>query len=247
MTTTAGPPRRRTGRPLAVVVGVLAGLGLLLWGIDRVTRQAAESLLAEEVQQATGTVRPPAVEIGPGPVLLQALRGRYDQVEVTMPAVSNGPLTFDRVHAELSGVHLSLHALLVRDADAVVLERTRADALLRYDDLDRYLGFTGRQLTVTPAGEGEVRITGSGQVLDRRFEATATGTVQAEPGALVVRPIELVAGPDVDRAAELLLAERFRLRVPLDPLPFGREVRRVEVGEEGVTVRTSGAGVVVRG
>ena len=42
--------------------------------------------------------------------------------------------------------------------------------------------------------------------------------------ALFVRPTEVRTEQQLDRSAELLLAERFRFRVPLDPLPFGQEV-----------------------
>jgi hypothetical protein len=238
--------RGRVSGLVPVLLGVLLGIGLLVWGLDRLAEPAAESLLAEELQQVTGTVEPPTVEIQGGPVLLQALRGRYDEVRVTMREVSNGPLTFDRVRAGLGGVRLSLHDLLVRDADAVVLERTVTEARLGYDALDRWLGFTGRSLTVRPADSGEVRVTGAGQVLDRSYQASAVAAVEAASGALVVRPADVQIEPDLDGTAELLVAQRLGFRVPLDPLPFGRQVTAIEVGEDAVTVRTTGTGVVLR-
>ncbi|WP_167760947.1 DUF2993 domain-containing protein [Geodermatophilus sp. DF01-2] len=238
--------RGRTSGLVPLLLGVLVGVGLLLWGLDRLAREAAESLLAEELQQATGAVQPPTVEIEGGPVLLQALRGRYDAVEVTMQQISNGPLTLDGVQAGLRGVHLSLHDLIVRDADAVVVERTATEARLGYDALDRYLGFTGRQLTVGPAGPGEVRVAGKGQVLDRSYRASAVAPVDAAAAALVVRPTGLRSEPALEGTAELLATERLGFRVPLDLLPFGREITGIEVGGDAVTVRTTGSGVVLR-
>ncbi|WP_324277673.1 DUF2993 domain-containing protein [Blastococcus brunescens] len=219
---------------VTVLVGAVLGTGLLLWGLDRLARSTVQALLAEELQEATGTVQTPTVEVQGGPVLLQALRGRYEEVAVTMGQVSNGPLTFDRVQAELHGVHLSFHDLLVRDADAVVFERSAADASLSYDALDRYLRFTGRPMTVRPEGPAtadELRLTATGQLLDRPYDASATAVVEPTTGALVVRPTEVRTDRQLDRSAELLLAERFRFRVPLDPLPFGQEVADVELGE----------------
>ena len=244
--------RPRVGRPwlVAVLVGVLLGTGLLLWGLDRLARQTVQALLAATLQEATGTVGTPTVEVQGGPVLLQALRGRYGEVEVTLEDVSNGPLTFGRVEAQLQGVHLSFHDLLVREADVVVFERSAAQAWLGYDALDRYLQFTGRPMTVLPEGSGaadEVRLTATGQLLDRRYEASATAVVEPTTGALVVRPTEVRTEQQLDRTAARLLAARFRFRVPLDPLPFGSEVADFELGEEALTVRTGGSGVVLRG
>lgn len=248
--TTAGSPRAGRAWLVAILLGAVLGTGLLLWGLDRLARQTVQSLLAEELQEATGTVQDPTVEVLGGPVLLQALRGRYDEVAVTMEEVSNGPLTFDRVHAELYGVHLSFHDLLVRDADVVVFERSTADAWLGYDDLDRYLRFSGRPMTVrpeSPRSADEVRLTATGELLDGRYDASATAVVDGATGALVVRPTEVRTDRQLDRSAELLLAERFRFRVPLDPLPFGQQVEGFELGEEAVSVRTTGSGVVLRG
>ena len=243
------PPGRGRGRsaaPVAVTLGVLVGGALALWGLDRLAEVAAESLLAEEVQEVTGTVAHPAVEVGGGSALVQALRGRYDLVEVALPQVSNGPLTLERVDAELRDVHLSFSDLLVRDADAVVVEAATTEARLDYDALERWLGFTGRRLTVAPAGPDEVQLAGAGQVLDRSYEATAAATVDDADGALVVRPTDLRTQPVLDGVAELLVDQRFRFRVPLDPLPFGPEVTGIDVGEDAVTVRTEGTGVVLR-
>ncbi|SFF47770.1 LmeA family phospholipid-binding protein [Blastococcus tunisiensis] len=248
--TAAGRPRTGRAWLVAVLVGALLGTGLLLWGLDRLARQTVQALLAEELQQATGTVVAPTVEVGGGPVLLQALRGRYDEVRVALEDVSNGPLTFDRVDAELQGVHLSFHDLVVRDADAVVFEGSTTDAWLRYDALDQYLRFTGRPMTVRPAGpEGsdQVRLTATGELLDRPYEASVTAVVDPATGALAVRPTEVLTDRPLDRSAELLLTERFRFRVPLDPLPFGRQVAEFDLGEEAVTVRTTGAGIVLLG
>jgi hypothetical protein len=87
----------------------------------------------------------------------------------------------------------------------------------------------------------------TGELLDRRYEASATAAVDAATGALVVRPTEVRTDGQLDRSAELLPNERFRFRVPLDPLPFGQQVEDFELGEEELMVSTTGAGVVLRG
>lgn len=243
------PRGRRRSRPaemIPLLLGVLLGLGALLWGVDRLVRLAAESALADALQEATGTVTTPTVEIGGGPVLLQALRGRYEDVTVTLEDVSNGPLTFDRVEAELSGVHLALHDVLLQDPQAVAVDGVRSEARLTHEALERYLRFTGRPDEVTSPGPGRLRIGDEGDVLGRPYSSTATVAVEAGTDALTVRPTDLRTVPEPDPAAAVLLRERFTFRVPLDPLPFRGTDPAVEVEDAALVVSNAGDGVVIR-
>ena len=131
---------------VALALTVVLGTALLLWAAEWLARAGAESVLARAVQEQTGVLARPTVQVHGSPVLLQALRGRYDDVEVDGGTVSSGPVRLRAVEAELSGVYLSFHDLLDGNTDEVFVERSVERALLTHDDLDRYLRFTSRRL-----------------------------------------------------------------------------------------------------
>jgi hypothetical protein len=236
-------PGRRPTVVLAVVV--VLGTALLLWGAEWLARTGAESALSRAVQERTGVLDRPAVEVGDGPVLLQALRGRYDVVSVDLGVVSSGPVRLRGVTADLSGVYLSFHDLLDGNTSRVYVERSVEEALLSYDDLDRYLRFTGRLLDAEPAGDGQLRLTGTVDALGDVRSVTALAGVTAEDGALLVRPTRLDSPDPLEGVQEQLVRQRFTFPVPLDPLLFEDRGVDVAVQPAGLAVRTSGSGVVL--
>jgi len=242
-----GRRRLRGPRPGGIVVGaaVLLGIVLLFWAADRAVRWGAETVLARAVQSATGVPERPEVHVQGGFVLVQALRGRYEDVEVTVPDLSSGPLRVETARARLTGVHLPFHDVLVQRARQVFVERSVAQASLTYADLNRYLDLTGRPLMVD-AGDGEVRLTGSATVLGRRVTAAAPARLSAEAASLAIRPSEVHTETPLDEAGRLLLRQRFTVLVPLDVLPFGQDVDAVEVEHSGIAVRVRGEPVVLR-
>lgn len=247
----AGDRRRRFSRPsastIALGAAVVLGTLLLLWGLDRLARWSAETLLARGIQDATGVTAPPSVLVH-GPLFLpQVVTGRYDDVEVTVSGVTAGPLRIDRVHADLRGVHLSFHDLLLRDIHAVVVEHSSEQALLTYRDLDAYLDATGRPFHVASAPPGDqVRITGSATVLGQDVSASARVRLGVRGNAVSVQPVGLSTGTVLDRASEALLGQRFTFLVPLDPLPFGQELHSIDVTPQGFQVAAGGTGIVIR-
>ncbi|WP_158579846.1 LmeA family phospholipid-binding protein [Geodermatophilus marinus] len=237
--------RGRAREATVLVLVALVGAAALLWGADTLARRAAEALLVEEVQQATGVGSRPEVRVGGGPFLLQALRGRFDSVQITVRGLSNGPLVIGSTTAELSGVRVPLHDLLLQEVDAVVVDAAVQEARLDYADLDRYLRFTGRPFRVAPAGDGQVRLSGTVQALGGSYDVAARARLGAEAGALVIEPTAVETGASPE-GTELLLAERLSILVPLDPLPFGQTVTAVQPEEEALVVRTAAEGVLLR-
>jgi hypothetical protein len=244
----APAPAREPSRSLVITVVTAVVVGAaVLWGTDRLGRAAAESLVVRQVQQLTATAIPPAVGLRGDSFLVQAVAGRYEEVDVTLLDLSSGPLRVHRLDAQLTGVRLPVAELVRRNPDLLAVERARSRALLTYDDLDRYLEFTGRPYTLRPGLEpDEVTITGRVRVLDRDYDVSVDAVLGAEAGALTVTPSRIDTGTDLDRPAELLLGQRFTFVVPLDPLPFGQRVTGVRADPEGVVVRTETEGVVLR-
>ncbi|WNV73627.1 DUF2993 domain-containing protein [Geodermatophilus sp. DSM 44513] len=243
MSPDAAPAGRWPTAVLAVVV--VLGTALLLWGADRLARIGAESVLARTVQERTGVLEPPEVDVGGGPVLLQALRGRYDDVSVDLDVVSSGPVRLRGLSADLGGVYLSFSDLLDGATGGVYVQRSAEEALLTYDDLDRYLRFTGRLLDAEPAGEGQLRLSGSVDVGGAVRPVSALVDVTAEDGALLLEPARLDTAAPLEGVDELLVRQRFTVPVPLDPLLFEGRGVDVAVRPDGLAVRSSGDGVVL--
>jgi hypothetical protein len=235
-------------RPTVVLaVSIVLGTMLLLWAAEWLARIGAESVLSRVVQERTGVLERPTVQVQGSPVLLQALRGRYDDVEVEVESLSSGPVRLRDFSADLSGVYLSFSDLLDGSTDRVFVERSVEKALLTFDDLDRYLGFTGRPLDAEPAADEQLRLTGTVDVLGEMRSVSALARVEPEDGALLVRPTQLEATEPLAGVDELLVRQRFTFPVPLDPLLFESRADEISVAvrPSGLHVRSSGSGVVL--
>lgn len=145
--------------------------------------------------------------------------------------------------AQLDGVYLSFHDLLDGNTARVHVEEAAEGAFLSYDDLDRYLGFAGRDLHVEAADDGRLRMRGTVDVLGETRSVSALVSVGTEDAALVLRLTRLEAGEPLDGLPELLVTQRFTVQVPLDPLPMGQVVTAVTVQPTGLAIRTAGKGI----
>lgn len=226
-----------------LVVGLVVVLALLLVA-DRVGAAYASDAIAAEVQSSTRLQSEPEVEIEGFPFLTQALAGRYERVEVRATDVPAGELTLSRLDTTLTGVQVPLSEALSGSVRSVPVERVRARALLGYDELSRRSG--DRRLSVAPAGDGRVRVSGSLQVLGRTLSATAVSRVEAVDGAIVVTAESYDVGNEAaDDLLTRALGDRLNLRIPVTGLPYGLQVTGVEVRPDGVVVRAAAENTVL--
>lgn len=227
---------------LAVTLLVL--LGLLL-AADRGGAALAAQAVAQQAQAEARLAAPPEVSLGGFPFLTQALAGRYDEVTVRATDVPAGEVRLSAFEAVLSGVELPLRDALSRAVTAVPVEGLLAEAVVGYDELTRQSGEA--QLVVAPAGDGRVRVTGEVEVLGRTVSATAVSRVELTGQELLVTAESYEVG---DQTADALLTRalggRLDLRLPIEGLPYGLEVRGLEVRRDGVAV-LAGAGRTVLG
>ena len=168
------PVRRQQLAAVLVVVALVA----LLWAADVLARRGAESLVARDVQSATGVSETPTVVIGGRFFLPQVVRGAYDDVHVQVLGVTNGPLVVARADADLTDVRVPFHDVLVRDVRTVGVGHAEETALLTYPAINAYLDATGRPLRVAagPGGRGLV-VSGTVTVLDRSITTSADVTL----------------------------------------------------------------------
>ena len=246
----ARQPRRdrlRDPRTATVVLAlsVVFGTLLLLWGSDWLARIGAQSLLASTVQDETGTTTEPEVTINGSFFLPQVLRGRYDDVQIDLEDVSSGPLRIHTLHARLTGVHLPFHDVLVRSSNQIVIDQAAEQALLTYDDINAYLAFTGRSVTVEPTNTGDVRLTVTAQILGQTITASTDAQISAQDGALALSPTKLNTDTVLDASSELLLGQRFTFQIPMDPLPFGQHITDIHPQDTGLAVLATGSNILI--
>ncbi len=235
---------RRGWVPAALVVLVLL---LATWGADVLARKGAESLVARDVQAATGVAEQPVVEIDGRFFLAQVIRGAYGRVHVSARGVKNGPLVVDRLDADLSDVRVPFHDVLVRDVRTIGVGHSEETAVLTYQALNSYLEATGRPLTVAPGpGDQGVALSGSVEVLGRQVDASADVTLSVADGNLQLTPQAITSGSVLGDAAQLLLGQRLSVAVPLGSLPFSQRLTAVRPTAEGLVVEAAGDAVVLR-
>jgi hypothetical protein len=237
------PARRRV---LLQTTGVIVVVALLLWGADTLARIGAQTLLARNIQDATGVEVLPEVDVRGVFFLPQVIRGAYSDVQVTTQGVTGGPLRIDRVESRLSDVRVPFHDVLVRDVRRVGIGRSVENLDLTYEDLNAYFAATGRRLTLAPGGDSTVRLSGSVDVLNQRVPVSADATLSVEDDVLRISPQSFDTGSgSLDAAGRLLLGKRLTLLVPLGTLPFGHHLTGVTADPEGVHLTAEGTDILV--
>jgi len=237
------PARRRV---LLQTTGVIVVVALLLWGADTLARIGAQTLLARNIQDATGVEVLPEVDVRGIFFLPQVIRGAYSDVQVITQGVTGGPLRIDRVESRLSDVRVPFHDVLVRDVRRVGIGRSVENLDLTYEDLNAYFAATGRRLTLAPGRDGTVRLSGNVDVLNQRVPVSADATLSVEDDVLRISPQSFDTGSgSLDAAGRLLLGKRLTLLVPLGTLPFGHHLTGVTADPEGVHLTAEGTDILV--
>ena len=225
---------------LLVVLLVLAA-GLVV--ADLAASSAAERAIAQRVQQTGELPERPEVEVRGRPFLLQALRGRYDEVAVSSADVPAGQLSVTSLVTELRGVRLPLRQALSSSASSVPVDALDTRAVVSYEDLTASV--RDRGLRVVAAEEGLVRVTGELEVLGRTLEASAVSRPELEDGEIVVTAERFEVGNSVaDALLSRTLGNRLDFRVAVGELPLGLALTGLRADASGV-VLTAGARDIV--
>lgn len=236
------PERAAGARVRRLLVGFVL-LAALLLVADRGLAAVAERTVVTEVRASAGLAADPDVDLGGFPFLTQAVRGRYDRVEVRSTDVPAGALTLDRLDAVLLGAQVPLGQALAGDVTRVPVERITARALVGYAELGRQAGDRG--LSFAPDA-GRLRVTGTLEVFGQELSAVAVSRLDVVDGALVVTAESFEVGNDLaDSLLTGALQGRFDLRVPVEGLPYGLVVTAVEVAADGVVVLAVADGAVL--
>lgn len=234
--------RRRSRVRVALLVMLAVVVGLLV-AADRFGVTLAERTVASRLAATGELTASPTVTIEGFPFLTQALRGRYDQVELRAPGVDTGTVRLSGLDATLRDVRVPLSDALSGSVRSVPVGELDATAVVSYAELSRLSGDRG--LTVVREGD-LVRVTGEVTALGRTITASALSSLRLDGNAVVLTAESFEVGNQgVDKALSRVLGKRFDLRVPLKGLPFGLTVRSLRVAPQGVVVRADARNTVL--
>lgn len=233
-------------RTIAFAAIVLAFIGALLAASDYLARVGSQSLIARAIQRDMHLPQRPHVHLHGAFYLPQVISGTYDHVEIEIGRAHAGPIDVSGIHADLDGVHLRFHDVLVRHTSRILIDQTSELVTLSYADINHYLQSIGTTVRVAAAGDQQVRFTGSVSVLGKRVSASADGRVSAHGNMLYISPSRYHSGIGaLDDTTALLLDQRLSVQIPLDQVPFAQTVTGVQVRDGDITVRAEGRDVVV--
>ena len=236
--------RWRTAVEASLIAAVLV---LLLWGANALSRIGAETLLERNIADVTGVVDRPRVDLEGGVFLPQALRGAYQEVDISVVGIRSGPLRIERVDARLYDVRVPFRDVVLRDIRRVGIGRSDDVISLRFQDLNTYFEITGREVRLARTDDGQVQMRGFFSVLGQTVQATADVELSVDGNQLRITPGDIdTAGASLSPVRRLLLQQRLTFTVPLDTLPFGQNLTGLTVVEDGLRLTAEGRTIILR-
>ena len=170
-------------------------------------------------------------------------------------AIPGAPSRLEPGQTYLSDVVLDSAAVLTADGPLADVRATGRDVSLSDDGLtagsltiDAVLPFAaaaaqvGDGVVLYAAGSGRAGLRRTVTLLGRDVPVTATGTVRAEDGLLVIEPESVdLGGPELlDDAASAAVRRLVTVRQQVEGLPQGMRLTRVEVMAGGFRVHLEG-------
>lgn len=231
---------------------VVLALGAVV--ADRAARGAAERRVAARVAPELSPDRPLRVHLGGRSFLVQAVRGHYEEVDVSAPSMTWEDTTVRDVELHVRGIDVPRTVLRGRGG-AVHVDGGTARALLPWSLLgERASAATGAALELDAGPEGTVRATTSVGLLGREVDVSlrsapdlADGEVLLEPVAIAVGGRELSLESARRPLRALGLDDVLRpVRLPLDDVPRGVTPTRLRVVDGGIVVDADLAAQVVQ-
>lgn len=225
-----------------VVVVVLVALVVVA---DRVAAHTAAGVVARKLE-STGRLRgTPEVDVRGFPFLTQAVGGLYRDIAVTAAGVQAGKVEVTTFDAQLRGVHLPLSSALKGSVRSVPVDTISARAEVSWGELSNLVADRG--LTVSSAGSGLARVTGTVTVLGRSYHASAVSRPALDGRTIVVTATRFEVGSGAaDAVLSKALGNRLDFRVELGALPYGLELDGLGADDTGVVLTAHARDVVLQ-
>jgi hypothetical protein len=235
-------------RRIVIVLVLLLGLAV---ATDYVARLEAQRVVAIRIQRSEGLSQRPTVSLRGFPLLTQAIRGVYREVDIDLSHVpAPGGLRVDRLEVRLFGVHLPPRYLLGDRPSGVPVDLAQLTGTVGYSTLDDLLAQQLRQglgqVRLAGGSNGRLRVEGRYTGLGGPLSFTGEATLAARNGrvTLTVSPGSLTDLPAASRGA---VAGSLSRSIDLGHLPLGLKVTDVSAAAAGVSVTARATHVVLPG
>jgi hypothetical protein len=226
--------RRHRGRNLTIALVVLLGL---LIGADRVAASVAESQLASKIQQSQKLSQKPAVSIGGFPFLTQVASRDFGHATIDIHDLDARGVPISHIHVDLTGVHVS------SGYNSATVDNLVGTASLTYAAVSTAL--------TKDAAIGQVTVAKSstaGQVTAAYSLVGVQVTADVQVTLLTGNVLEFKAVKvHSDLGTFGLDQNLFDTKVPIAGLPFGMQLRTLQLNASSVDITATGQHVVLTG
>lgn len=225
---------RQRGSAAGWILGTLIGVLVLATAADIGLRLWTESWLAGEAQRALRLDGRPDVDLHGFPFVLEFMDGVFDRAELEIEGIREQGLVLQRVTIDGRRVHFPRRAVFGDQSEATVrAEEATGKVEVTDEAATAYLEANDVPLRVTFAGP-TVRAVGTVAVAGQEVDASATGELVLEGGALVFRPEEVEVAETVEVPASAL---EFSIALPT-PIE-GMAYEDVTIGDGVATLSAS--------
>jgi hypothetical protein len=226
----APTPRSGMARKLAVSAVVIA---ILLVGADLGLRAWAEGWVAGRVAQSMGLSRDPRIELHGFPFLVQFARGRFDRVELDADELLVEGLMIESARLDLEQVRFARSQLLARGSGAIRARRGSGEVVVTDRALSALVQAEGVPVEVEFLGP-KIRVSTTLRIDEQELDASATGRLRFEEGAVSFSPDRVTVGGPFTVPADTVAFE-----VPLPELLPGVRYQGVRVGSGRATLEVA--------
>lgn len=227
------PRQRRRGLGCLVALAILLAL---LIGADRVAAAVTENQLAAKIQSSQKLSQKPSVSIAGFPFLTQVISRHFDHATVDIDNLDARGVPIQHIHADLRGVHVS------SGYNSATVDTLTGTATLSYDQVSATLS--------KDAGIGQINLS---QGTGNQVKATY-GILGVNVSADVA--VKLLTGNQIEFKTTAihtplsnlgLNTGGFDVKVPLGGLPFGMQLKDLQVTSTGVDISADGQNVLLTG
>lgn len=216
---------------LLLVLVLLIGLVI---AADRVGVVVAQDEIAKYVASEYGLDHKPKVKIKGFPFLTQALKGRYDEIDINIGDFAQLGYHLTGTVVTLKGVDAPLSDALHTDASHMVADTATSAATVPYADVDKD---APRGMKVSAKGK-DLQVRGPVTVLG--ISRTVTATVSLRPSGHSVRVLPQTVAANGTTIPIALVQQAFSFTMPVRGLPPNTRISEVRVDPDGLRVTTTG-------
>lgn len=232
-------PSRSTSRPALVrLLVTVVALGVILVAADWGARTWATGRFAAEVRREYDLPTDPQVSLAGGSFLLQAARGRFEDVTVAAEEVPGGSVTLSDVRVRIPEVHVPLRVLAGGSGTVDVAAGT-VRAQVGFAELADVVSAGALDVALTRQDDA-VRASTSVRVLGLGLDLAVTVRPELDGSDVRLDPVSAeLAGAQVPlrRAEQILQAAGYDgWTIALSDVPAEVDLERLQVTDTGVTV-----------